>query len=221
MSSITKTATQGDLHEMQELKFGDPVQASFQSHALVSALSRRRSTQADLISDPGPDESTLQSILTIAARVPDHRRVEPFRFILFENEARKDAGQLLEKSWIRENPEASQEERAREAGRFLRSPIIVGVVSSTDPEHRTPEWEQILSAGAVCQNMLLAAGAHGFAAQWLTEWYAYDRVFLEGVGVKDHENIAGFIYIGTAKTNPKERKRPDVSLLISRFQQDG
>nr|GGH93737.1 hypothetical protein GCM10011355_06280 [Aquisalinus luteolus] len=105
-----------------------------------------------------------------------------------------------------------------EAARFLRAPVVVAVVARTDPGHKTPEWEQVLCCGAACHNMLLAASASGFAAQWLTEWYAYDREVLAAFGLSEEERIAGFIYIGTAKEDPLERPRVEASDITTHWQ---
>ncbi len=200
-----------------EPAFGDEISPAYASLETLQVLKLRRSTQADLLGKPGPDEQTLKTILSIATRVPDHRRVEPFRFIIFANDGREKAGEVLANVYEQTNKGANKEIIARERNRFLRAPVVIGVISSTTLEHRTPEWEQVLTAGAVCQNMLLAACAYGFASQWLTEWYAYDATVLAAFGLRENEKIAGFIYMGTAQMNPKERKRPDVDALISSF----
>lgn len=180
-------------------------------------LRLRRSCPADMLGAPGPDAETLQAILGIAARVPDHRRVTPFRFIVFEGEARARFGAVLKEAFLADRPDAEARQADYEANRFLRAPVVVAAVSSVNPAHRTPEWEQVLCAGAACQNMLLAASAHGYAAQWLTEWYAYDDRVKHALGLGEHERIAGFVYIGTAAEDPKERARPVLSDIISRF----
>ncbi|WP_375203285.1 nitroreductase family protein [Hyphococcus sp.] len=180
-------------------------------------LRMRRSTPADLLTGPGPDAAQLQDILTIAARVPDHRRVVPFRFIVFEGDARARFGAVLKEAYLANEPEAGEARATCEANRFLRAPVVVAVISKTNPDHRTPEWEQVLTSGAVCQNMLLAASAYGFAAQWLTEWYAYDDKALASLGLEPGEKVAGYVYIGTAKEGPKERGRPDMPAIISHW----
>ena len=116
------------------------------------------------------------------------------------------------------NEPAAEEKRiAIERNRFMRAPLVVAVISSVNRAHRTPEWEQILTSGAACQNLLLAASAYGFAAQWLTEWYAFDESVLAALSLDDNERVAGFVYVGTAKENPKERARPDVAAITSRY----
>ena len=198
-------------------ELGAVLPACHECEETVSLLWRRRSTPADFLTGPGPDAECLGAILTIAARAPDHRRVTPFRFLVFEGEARARFGEILKAAFIANEPDASEEKIAYEANRFMRAPSVVAVISKVNREHRTPEWEQILTAGAVCQNMLIAASAHGFAAQWLTEWYAFDEKVLKGLGLSENERIAGYIYLGTAKEDPKERGRPDMSAIVSRF----
>lgn len=198
-------------------ELGETLPSCFPSDATLDMLRRRRSCPVEFMTGPGPDPRQLTDILTIAARVPDHRRVSPFRFILFEGEARKAFGEKLKAAFLDNEPEAAADRAAFEANRFLRAPVVVAVVSSPDLAHKTPEWEQRLSAGAVCQNMLLAASAHGFAGQWLTEWYAYDDSIRAALGLGAAEKIAGFVYIGTAAEDPKERGRPDMTALVSRF----
>lgn len=202
-------------------EFGEKLPAAHPSDDTIELLRLRRSTAADLMTGPGPGAGQLRSILSIAARVPDHRRVNPFRFIVFEGAARAAAGEILAHAFLANEPEASAERVDAERRRFLRAPVVVAVVSAVDRTHRTPEWEQILTAGAACQTMLIAASAHGFAAQWITEWYAYDRAVLEAFGLFAGERIAGFVYLGTAKEPPLERQRPELSALLSRFGEKG
>ncbi|MBI1364713.1 MAG: nitroreductase [Alphaproteobacteria bacterium] len=198
-------------------EFGAPLPAAHPSPDTIELLRFRRSTSADLLTGPGPDAPTLKSILEIAARVPDHRRVSPFRFIIFEGEARAKAGDVLARAFKANEPGADEARISAERGRFMRAPVVIAVVSAVDATHRTPEWEQILTAGAVCQNMLIAASAHGFAAQWITEWCAYDRAVLDAFGLGPTERIAGYVYLGKAKEDPRERQRPLLANHVSRF----
>ncbi len=205
------------LSQSQTPEFGSELEPAHPNESMLTALRLRRSTQADKLSGPGPQAAVLHDILQIASRVPDHRCIVPFRFIKFSGSARERAGEILAQTFCKNEPDAASEAVDKERGRFLRAPVIIGVVSKVDENHRTPAWEQILCAGAVCHNMLLAASAHGFAAQWLTEWYAYDRDVLAAFGVEQNEKMAGFIYIGTPASKPKERRRPEVEGLITDF----
>ena len=166
---------------------------------------------------PGPTPTELEEILTVAARVPDHRRVTPFRFVVIEGDARARLGDVLGRVFEKNTAEVGTEKVEIERGRFLRAPVVIAVVSNVDVDHRTPEWEQILTVGAVCQNILIAANAKGFAAQWLTEWYAYDKEVQIAIGLSIGEKIAGFMYLGTATEEPLERPRPVVKNLVQRL----
>jgi len=198
-------------------QLGDPLPASRASAETLELMRLRRSTPADCLTEPGPDAQTLASILTIAARAPDHRRVTPFRFVTFEGDARTRFGEVLREAFIAREPDADEKKLAFEQRRFMRAPVVVAVISKVDRDHRTPEWEQILTAGAVCQNMLIAASAEGFAAQWITEWYAYDARVLAALGLDKSERIAGYIYMGSANADPKERARPVMAQIVTRF----
>lgn len=198
-------------------ELGAPTPAATPSAEAVRLMRLRRSTAPDLMTDPGPDPATLRTILEIGARVPDHRRLYPFRFIVIDGDRRAAAGALLAECLAGSEPSADSTRLDLERRRFLRAPVVIMVASRIDPNHKTPEWEQTLTAGAVCQNLLIAANAHGFASCWLTEWAAYDAGVRAGLGLAAAERIAGFIYLGTAREDPKERPRPDLANLITRF----
>jgi nitroreductase len=166
---------------------------------------------------PGPSPEQLRKILSAAARAPDHGKLFPWRFILFEGEARAAIGDLLADCIKESEPQASEERVALERGRFLRAPVVVGVVSRVRESIPIPEWEQVLSAGAVCENMLIATHAEGLVASWITEWYAYHPRVKDRLGLKSGERIAGFIYIGTSAQTLEERVRPDLDALITHF----
>ena len=167
---------------------------------------------------PGPSGAQLSEFLTIAARVPDHRKLAPWRFLVFEGQARADFGQHIAASFMKSNLEAPHDRAVFEGQRFLRAPLVVAVISAPKACPRgTPEWEQVLSSGVVCYNLCLAAQAAGFGAQWLTEWYAYDADVRTALGVSVGEKVAGFIYIGTPSGASSERVRPDIANLTQRW----
>ena len=177
-------------------------------------LATRRTTAATFLDSPSPEQATLDEMLRIAARVPDHGKLAPWRFIVFEGAAREAAGEVVASVAERKDPQRDlMEERAR----FTRAPLVVAVVSTAGPHVKIPEWEQILSAGAVCLNLVHAAYAFGYSAQWLTEWIAYDRDVLAGLGVEPGEKVAGFIHIGTPQMTPTERDRPDMAAITTQF----
>lgn len=183
---------------------------------MVDFLQRRRSSKIKAIGEPGPSQAQLGELLTIAARVPDHGKLTPWRFIIFQGSGRLQAGQYLQQAWLSEEPEATPAKLDLEAERFLRAPVVIAVVSSLK-EGKAPEWEQILSAGAACLNLCLATNAMGFATTWVTEWYAYNPVFQKALGLGERERFAGFIYIGTAQSDPEERDRPDITAITEYF----
>ncbi len=206
----------GDFAEMKAVAgiFGASAQDRGESEVLRH-LFARRSVSAAAMTEPGPDRAVLASMLTIAARVPDHKKLAPWRFIVIEGEARARFGDLLARICASNEPDASAARMETERGRFLRAPVVIAVVSSPVPHPAAPEWEQVLSAGAVCLNLLHAAGANGFGGQWITEWYAYDEAVRHGFGLKPEERFAGFVYIGTPKEKPAERDRPDLAAITT------
>jgi nitroreductase len=181
----------------------------------LDLLLSRRSGTAKAMTEPGPDKKELALILQAAARVPDHGKLFPWRFIVFEGKGRKRMGEILADAAKAAGEKEKHQEQERE--RFLRAPVVVGVVSRVTENIKIPEWEQVLSSGAVCQNMLLAAHSLGFVANWLTEWCAYDAHVKEGLGLKPGERIAGFVYIGTSDVKLEERPRPNMDEIVTWF----
>lgn len=188
--------------------------AARKSPEMLAYLLRRRSVPVRDLGDPGPSEDQIRTLLTAAARVPDHGRMFPWHFMVFSGAARAQVGEILRRAWAAREPEAATAKLDLEAGQFLRAPLIIGVISRPRPG-KHPEWEQILSAGAACQNLCLAANALGFGANWLSEWYAYDDAVHEGLGLDARDRVAGFVYIGTPKVPPEERPRPDLDKIVT------
>ena len=182
----------------------------------IDLLLSRRSGSAKAMTGPGPSPDELATILKAAARVPDHGKLFPWRFIIFEGEARVRMGKLMVEA-LCETEKVTEERAVTEAARFLRAPVVVAVVSRTREAIPIPEWEQILSAGAVCQTLLIATHALGYVANWLTEWCAYNAIVKEKLGLKPGERIAGFIYIGKSAALLEERVRPDMAKIVTRF----
>jgi nitroreductase len=184
--------------------------------SLFEFLAARRSAKPDRLAAPGPTPEELRAILTTGARVPDHKKLAPWRFIVFEGEARTAMGEVFARACEKEEREPPSPIRLElERGRFLRAPLVIAVVSS--PTHRpgVPEWEQVLSAGAVCFNVCLAANALGFGTSWITEWVAYSPTVREALGLKEGERIAGFIYVGRPMEKAEERERPELEKLLT------
>ena len=188
------------------------------SKPTIQHLLTRRSVSANALGEPGPDSAELDQILTAAARVPDHKKLVPWRFILFEGDAREAFGRALADICREEQPEPSAVRLQMEAKRFMRAPIVIAVISRVTSPSPVPEWEQVLSAGAACQNLVVAASALGFGVNWVTEWCAYSAGVRQALGLKDNERVAGFVYIGTAESQPDERPRPALSDVVSAWQ---
>jgi nitroreductase len=184
----------------------------------IDFLKTRRSVKPREMTGTGPSPAELETILTIGARVPDHGKLAPWRFIVFEGDARKRAGNVIATVFARKNPDAPVEAIEAEKKRLTEAPLVVAVVSSIKPHPKVPPWEQELSAGASCMNVVSAATAMGYGANWLTGWFAFDRDVLDGFGLQASENIAGFIHIGGKPDRPLEdRPRPELSELVTRF----
>ncbi len=184
---------------------------------ILSLLKTRRSTVAKAMVPPGPSPEQIDELLQIAARVPDHGKLAPWRFLLFEGAARTAFGQALAARYSDLHPDTGEDLIAFEAARFERAPLVIGVVSQVTADIKIPEWEQQLSAGAVCQNLLIAATAMGFAAQWLTEWYAFDDKIAQVLGLGSDERMAGFVYVASRDGELSERVRPDLTDRVSHW----
>jgi nitroreductase len=183
----------------------------------IELLKSRRSMKPREMSSPGPSPVELETILTIGARVPDHGKLTPWRFIVFEGDARVRAGEVIARVFARKNPQAASAEIDVEKRRLTDAPLVIGVVSFTRPHPKVPSWEQELSAGASAMNIVTAATALGYGACWLTGWFAFDRDVLDGLGLKADEKFAGFIHIGTPSKPSDDRPRPALADIVTRF----
>jgi nitroreductase len=189
--------------------FGQPV-PQHPHPELLRFLATRRSASAVTLAEPAPTASELDTLLRLATRVPDHGKLAPWRFIILEPAAKAVFADRLEAL-------ANSRGDARAAaklGKLKIPPLGVAVVSRPRPGE-IPEWEQLLSAGAVCTTLLYAAQALGYGANWITDWYAYDDEAKAILGLESEERVAGFIFLGTPKEPPQERERPDPAGLIT------
>ena len=188
------------------------------TNPVIELLSKRRSVKPDLLQVPSPSPAELETMLTIAARVPDHKKLAPWRFIVFEGEARARAGDIFAQACVAEDKEPPSDKRLElERGRFTRAPLVVAVVSRVADRPGAPEWEQVLSAGASAFNLCVAANALGYGTCWITEWVAYSPLVQTAFGLRQGERIAGFVYVGTPAKAPEERDRPNLADLVTRF----
>jgi nitroreductase len=183
----------------------------------LKLLTTRRSFKPVELSGPAPSPAEIDTLLTVASRVPDHGKLSPWRFIVFEGEARQKAGDAIVAAFKAKYPEAKPEQIEAERGRLARAPLVIAVVSRAGQHVKIPEWEQVLSAGAAAMNLVLAAHALGYGASWITEWYAYDRSVLDALGLAPNERIAGFVHIGRPPGVPEDRPRPPLSEIATRF----
>lgn len=182
--------------------------------SLLDFLQTRRSVKAAMLTEPGPDAAQLDTILTCAARVPDHKKLAPWRFIVFQGEARAAFGEVLARTLQAEDKDPPSSVRLdTERGRLLRAPTVVCVVSRIVPPPSVPELEQILSAGAATFNLCLAPNAMGFGTCWITEWYSFSPGIRTALGLAENERVAGFVYIGTTKERQDDRDRPDIASI--------
>jgi nitroreductase len=187
-------------------------------NAIIDFLSRRRSVKPDRLAAPGPSAEELETILTIASRVPDHKKLAPWRFIVIEGDAREELGKVIAEACVAvENEPPSHIRLETERTRLARAPIVIAAISRVTPHRSAPEWEQVLSAGAACFNLCLAANALGYGTSWLTEWIAYNGAVGASLGLGKNERVAGFIYIGTPTERSEERERPALADIVTRW----
>lgn len=180
---------------------------------VVAFLAKRRSASSMTLTAPGPDDGQLAEILRIAARVPDHGKLAPWRFIVLKGEA-KDA--FAERIATLADSQANPTKATAALRKLTRPPVCVAVISRHIPGE-IPEWEQRQSASAVCHQMLLAAAALGWGANWITDWYSYDPRATAILGLADGEQVAGYLYLGTTNEQPQERARPDVAAITTEW----
>jgi nitroreductase len=197
-----------DSETASQPRFGEslPIRASPETLAF---LDRRRSASAMTLTAPGPGPEALAELLTVAARAPDHGKLSPWRFVVLRDEAKAAFVAGLERIAAGQ-PNATK--AIAKLGKIRTPPVTVAVISRV-VEGEIPEWEQVLSAGAVCTLMVVAAQAMGYGANWITDWYAYDPDALSLLGAEPGERVAGYIHLGTPTEPPLERVRPDMDSI--------
>jgi len=192
--------------------FGDPLPVAA-SQPVIDFLARRRSASALTLGEPGPTDAQLSDLIRIAARAPDHGKLAPWRFVILAADGKAGFAARLE-ALAAGRPDAAK--LIAKLGKLKAPPVGVAVVSSPKPGE-IPEWEQLMSAGAVCTLLLQAAMAMGFGANWITDWYAYDPGARAALGLAEGERVAGFVFVGTPAEAPAERVRPDAAALTTRW----
>ena len=185
---------------------------------LLDYLSKRRSVGLGFLAEPGPDAAQLEQLLTIGVRVPDHGKLAPWRLVLFSGDARAEAGEGLAAIAKAKNPALDEAGLEAERRRFLPAPLTIGVISTAKPHGKIPEFEQLISAGNVAFNLVNAAHALGFAAQWVTRWHSYDPEATAFLGAKEGEQFVAFVHIGTPTIVPEDRPRPNLAEIVTTWQ---
>lgn len=188
---------------------------SFDPLSALALLDARRSVPAKQLTAPAPDDATLMRMLESAVRVPDHGKLAPWRFIVISGDERQRMSLALSRIARAEKPDLGEEMIKVEETRFTRAPVVVAVVSKAAPHVKIPEWEQLMSAGAVCLNMVISANALGYVSNWLTEWMAYNEKAYEIIGLAPGEKIAGFVHIGSTDFPVTDRPRPDLAEIVT------
>jgi nitroreductase len=191
--------------------FGDPVEVARPSPDTLALMARRRSGSAPQLVAPAPTPDQLEALLRLAARAPDHGKLFPWRILKGEAKAALVHG-LERLAADQPNPDKALAALAK-----LRNPPLTVAVISRVIECNIPEWEQVLSSGAVCMNLLIAADAMGYGANWITDWYAYDEHALRLLGLEPGERVAGFVHLGSLPEPPLERVRPELNKLTAEW----
>ena len=185
------------------------------NETILDFMRTRRSVPAKTMAGPGPSPAQIRAMAEIACRVPDHGKIAPWRFIEYSAEAKDRLGELILERAVEKDDSLSEEMQLLEKTRLSRSATVIALISAPQDHPKVPKWEQELSCGAAGMNWLIAANAHGYDAQWITEWYAFDETLAPALGVREGERLAGFIHIGT-RTMPKtERARPDLDDVLT------
>jgi nitroreductase len=193
-------------------EFGQALPYGAASPDTLALLATRRSAAPQTLTEPAPEGDQLDDLLRIAARVPDHGKLSPWRFIVLAGAAKAEFARRLE-MLAAEQPNA--EKAVKTLVKLKTPPLCVAVISRVNEGVTIPPWEQELSAGACCMTLALAATAMGFGANWITDWYGFDARACALLGLSPEERVAGFVLLGTQTEAPLERVRPDVAAITS------
>lgn len=184
---------------------------------VIDFLLTRKSPPISELREPAPDDAELLDILKVATRVPDHGMLEPWRFITYRGDARTKVGEFLAKRVVELEGEVPPHRIEQEKTRFTRAPLIVGVISVPKPHPRIPDWEKFISGGNAAFALVLACHAHGYAANWVSNWFADDAESRAFMGVAPNEQVIGYVHIGTPIQTPPDRPRPDPEKLVTAY----
>lgn len=181
----------------------------------ATLLATRRSAKPRDMVAPGPDDAQLRRILEAAMRVPDHGKLAPWRFVIIDNDRRTAFADLLKDAYRAEKPEAGRVELESMEQFARQAPVLVAILSTPVAHSKIPLWEQQLSSGAACMNLLMAAHAAGFVGSWLTGWPTYNAEVLASLGGAPQDRIAGFLFLGSPSRPLEERPRPAFEAVVS------
>lgn len=181
----------------------------------ITLLQSRRSAKARNLKAPGPNAEELRSILEAGMRVPDHGKLAPWRFVVVQKDAQQALGDAVAAAYLKEKPDASNLELEAIRSFPQQAPVMIVVLSRLNTQRAIPEWEQRLSAGAACQNMLIATHALGYLGSWLTGWSAYSEDVVQILGGEEGDKIAGFLFMGSSDASLSERPRPEFDEIVS------
>ena len=185
--------------------------------SVVEFLRARKSAPIAELKEPAPSEDQIAQMLAIASRAPDHGMLSPWRFIIYRGDARTRVGEMLAaRAEEREGP-LTDARRQQELTRFSRAPLVIGVISRPVDHPKIPQWEMLLSGGAAAMNLLLAANAMGYGANWITNWYSDDAEGRRVLGLAPEERVIGFVHIGTYNGVPFDRLRPELAAVVSDY----
>ncbi len=182
--------------------------------SLLAYFATRRSGSARNLAEPGPNPAELAAIAALAARTPDHGKLAPWRLVHIRRDQRQRLAEVIVAAYRAERPEASKVEIDAMIGFAMQSPCLLAVIAAPVAASKIPRWEQHLSAGALCMNLLHAIHAHGFAGSWLTGWAAYSADVLAALGGGPDDQIAGFVFAGTPVKPLEERPRPAMDVVL-------
>ena len=185
--------------------------------SLIDYLSTRKSAPIDLLTEPGPSDSEIETMIRIASRVPDHGRLAPWRFILYRGDVRREIGAKLADLAVKLEGPLPDMRLEKERTRFSRAPLVIGVVSIVRENTSIPQWEMFLSGGAAAMNLLHAANALGYGANWISNWYSDSDEGRAILGIGRNERVIGFVHIGTFAGDAPERPRPDIGSLYADY----
>ncbi|MGF7006768.1 nitroreductase family protein [Aminobacter sp. BE322] len=184
---------------------------------ILDFLLTRNSAPIPELREPAPSDAEIETMLRAATRVPDHGRLEPWRFILYRGDVRIEIGKKLATLAEKREGPLPEGRRNQELARFSRAPLVIGVVSSPKENPKIPQWEMFLSGGMAAMNLITAANALGYGTNMITNWYSDNEEGRALLGLAPHERVVGFIHIGSYDGSAPERPRPEVSRLYSDY----